>query len=318
MRSFDLALRDAALYPLRATGIEVLQINVGKRCNLACGHCHVGAGPDRSEIMSSATAASCMRLLERVPIPAIDITGGAPEMNPSFCGLVEHARALGRRVTVRSNLAVMLAPEHADLAEFLAAHDVEIIASLPSFVSGPTDAQRGAGVFDQAIEVVRRLNALGYGALDGFRRLHFAFNPSGDCLPPAQRCLESDFKRELGHRYGIVFNSLFAIVNMPIGRFRASLEARGRYHAYMQKLIDAHNPATACSLMCRTTVSVAWDGTLYDCDFNQMLDLPINHGAPDHIDAFDAHRLETRHIVTGLHCYGCTAGAGSSCGGAIS
>jgi radical SAM/Cys-rich protein len=316
--AFDDALAGAGLFPLCATGIRVLQINVGRLCNQACGHCHVEAGPSRREVMSAATAALCMQALERTTIPVVDFTGGAPELNPSFRWMVERSRALDREVTVRSNLTAMLVPSQADLPRFLADHEVEIVASLPYFTAGPTDAQRGVGVFEQSIEAIRKLNALGYAGADGRLRLHFVFNPAGAYLPPAQHAIEADFRRELGRRYGIVFNSLYTIVNMPIGRFRAFLLSSGNFDRYMSRLAEAYNPTAAARVMCRTTLSVGWDGTLYDCDFNQMLDLAVDHGAPTRLEEFSLEKLNGRRIVTGPHCYGCTAGAGSSCRGAVS
>ena len=318
MRVFDEALRDANLFPLRSTGIDVLQINVGRLCNLSCRHCHVEAGPSRREAMSHTTAARCMQVLERTAIPVADITGGAPELNPSFRWMVERVRALGRQVTVRSNLTIMLVPSQSDLPNFFADHGVEIVASLPYFTAGPTDAQRGVGVFEQSIEAVRMLNAVGYGGQDGRLRLHFVYNPSGAYLPPAQHAIEADFRRELGRRYGIAFNSLYTIANMPIGRFRDFLDGSGGYDRYMLKLIEAYNPSAAANVMCRTTLSVGWDGMLYDCDFNQMLNLTTDHGAPASLEEFSFESLKVRRIVTGQHCYGCTAGAGSGCRGVVS
>jgi len=318
VRVFDEALRDANLFPLRSTGIDVLQINVGRLCNLSCRHCHVEAGPSRREAMSHTTAARCMQVLERTAIPVADITGGAPELNPSFRWMVERVRALGRQVTVRSNLTIMLVPSQSDLPNFFADHGVEIVASLPYFTAGPTDAQRGVGVFEQSIEAVRMLNAVGYGGQDGRLRLHFVYNPSGAYLPPAQHAIEADFRRELGRRYGIAFNSLYTIANMPIGRFRDFLDGSGGYDRYMLKLIEAYNPSAAANVMCRTTLSVGWDGMLYDCDFNQMLNLTTDHGAPASLEEFSFESLKVRRIVTGQHCYGCTAGAGSGCRGVVS
>jgi radical SAM/Cys-rich protein len=318
VRAFDDALRDARLFPLCATGIGVLQVNVGRLCNLTCRHCHVEAGPSRREVMSGETAALCMQVLERTAIPTVDITGGAPELNPSFRWMVERSRALGRQVTARSNLTVLLVASQSDLPRFLADHEVEIVASLPYFTAGPTDAQRGAGVFERSIEAVRRLNALGYGAPDGRLRLHFVYNPAGAYLPPAQLAIEADFRRELGRRHGVVFNSLYTIANMPIGRFLEFLRTSGNYDRYMARLAGAYNPSAAANVMCRTTLSVGWDGTLYDCDFNQMLGLTTDHGAPTRLQDFSLEALARRRIVTGPHCYGCTAGAGSSCRGAVS
>ena len=313
-KPFTEALAESGLEPLTATGITVLQINVGKLCNQTCGHCHVDAGPDRREIMTRETAELCIRALAATEIPTVDITGGAPELNPNFRWLVEQSRALGRHVMDRSNLSVLLLPSQVDLAGFLAAHNVEVVASLPYFLEHQTDAQRGAGVFARSIEALRRLNALGYGQDGSGLRLNLVYNPVGAFLPPAQRAVEADFKRELARRYGIVFNSLYTITNMPINRFLDFLLRSGNYERYMEKLVRAYNPAAAASVMCRYTLSVGWDGTLYDCDFNQMLDLPVAYGAPAHIRDFDPALLR-RRITVGQHCYGCTAGSGSSCGG---
>ncbi|MBZ5592595.1 MAG: arsenosugar biosynthesis radical SAM protein ArsS [Acidobacteriia bacterium] len=314
-KPFADALAESGLEPLTASGITVFQINVGKLCNQTCGHCHVDAGPDRREIMTRETAELCIRALAGTDIPTVDITGGAPELNPNFRWLVEQSRALGRQVMDRSNLSVLLLPTQADLADFLAAHQVEIVASLPYFLEQQTDAQRGAGVFAKSIEALRRLNALGYGQDGSGLRLNLVYNPVGAFLPPAQRAVEADFKRELTHRYGIVFNSLYTITNMPINRFLDFLLRSGNYARYMEKLIRAYNPAAASGVMCRYTLSVGWDGTLYDCDFNQMLDLPVGYGAPAHVGDFHAAQLGRRRITVGQHCYGCTAGSGSSCAG---
>ncbi len=312
-KPFARALADSGLFPLRSTGIRVFQINVGKLCNQTCGHCHVDAGPDRREIMTRETAELCIEALSGTRIPVVDITGGAPELNPNFRWLVEQARSLGRHVMDRCNLTVLLPPSQSGLAEFLARHEVEVICSLPYFQSEQTDAQRGAGVFERSIEALRSLNALGYGRAGGLR-LNLVYNPVGAFLPPSQAAAEADFKRELGRRYGIEFNSLYTITNMPISRFLEFLLRSGNYERYMEKLVNAYNPAAAAGVMCRDTLSVGWDGALYDCDFNQMLDLPVAGGA--HIRDFGLEALAERIIVTGEHCYGCTAGSGSSCGGA--
>ena len=316
MRPFDERLRASNLFPLSAAGISVFQINVGRFCNQSCRHCHVEAGPDRAEIMTPETAGLCVKALARTAIPIVDITGGAPELNPSFRWLVERARALGRQVTVRSNLTVLLLPSQADLARFLADSEVEIVASLPYFLSQPTDAQRGTGVFDKSVRALRRLNELGYAAPGSRLRLHLTYNPAGAFLPPAQHAIEADFRRELHRRHAISFNSLYTFVNMPIGRFREFLIASGNYERYMRRLEEAYNPTAAAGVMCRNTLSVGWDGALYDCDFNQMLGLATDHGAPAHLAQFSLEKLKKRRIVTGPHCYGCTAGAGSGCRGA--
>jgi radical SAM/Cys-rich protein len=314
---FDETMAAAGIPRLLATGVTVLQINVGKLCNQTCRHCHVDAGPDRSETMSRQTAEMCITALARTEIPTLDITGGAPELNPSFRYLVEAARHLGRRVMDRCNLSVLLLPSQADLAAFLARHRVEIVASLPSIALSQTDAQRGPGVFGKSIEALRLLNALGYGKEGTGLMLDLVTNPVGAFLPPSQPSQEALFRRRLAREHGIVFNSLHTITNMPISRFLEYLLESGNYEGYMTRLVTAFNPGAAAGVMCRYTLSVGWDGRLYDCDFNQMLDLPLCHGTPRHIGDLDLRALDSRRVVTGNHCYGCTAGAGSSCGGAI-
>lgn len=314
---FERRLNQAGLFPLHATGITVFQINVGKLCNQTCRHCHVDAGPDRTETMSKETAELCLAALARTDVPTVDITGGAPELNPNFRWLVDQARALGRHVMDRCNLSVLLLPSQADLAEFLAAHRVEIIASLPAYRATQTDAQRGEGVFEKSIEALRLLNQLGYSRSDTGLTVNLVYNPVGAFLPPRQAAVEAQFRKELQTRHGIEFNHLYTITNMPISRFLEFLIESGNYDAYMERLANAFNPVAAAGVMCRSMISVGWDGTLYDCDFNQMLNLPVDGGMPRHIRDFDPTRLGTRRIVTGNHCYGCTAGAGSSCGGAV-
>jgi radical SAM/Cys-rich protein len=315
--SFAASMTQARLHPLRPTGITVFQINVGKLCNQICRHCHVDAGPERTERMSRETAELCMRALAQTDIPTVDITGGAPELNPNFRWLVEQARGLNRHVMDRCNLSVLLLPSQADLAEFLAAHHVEIIASLPYHKGPQTDAQRGEGVFGKSIEGLRRLNQLGYGKQNSGLILNLVHNPVGAFLPPKQEAIEVQFRKELRSTHGIEFNRLYTITNMPISRFLEFLLESGNYETYMHRLAQAFNPAAAAGVMCRYTLSVGWDGTIYDCDFNQMLDLPVGSGAPHHIRDFDVTALEQRTIVIGNHCYGCTAGSGSSCGGAV-
>lgn len=314
--SFEERMRAVGLTPLRATGIATLQINVGKLCNQTCGHCHVDAGPDRREIMSRETAEHCIRALAQTDIPTVDITGGAPELAPCFRFLVEESKKLGRRVMDRCNLTVLLVAAQADLAEFLARHRVEIIASLPYYRAAQTDAQRGEGVFEKSIRALRMLNTLGYGRPGSGLKLNLVYNPVGAFLPPKQEAVEKQFRRELEQKHGVVFNNLYTITNMPISRFLEFLLNTNNYEGYMERLVNAFNASAAAGVMCRSMISVGWDGTLYDCDFNQMLELPTDHGAPRHIRDFDAARLRERLIVTNSHCYGCTAGAGSSCGGA--
>lgn len=314
---FARALADAGLPPLHAVGLQVLQLNVGRVCNQTCVHCHVDAGPDRRESMSREVADACLRVLAETEIPTLDITGGAPEMNVNFRRLVAEGRRLGRHVIDRSNLTILLAPGYRDLPEFLAEQGVEVVASLPCYTLDNVDAQRGDGVFEQSIAALQRLNAVGYGQPASGLVLTLVFNPGGPSLPPPQAQLEADYRRELQARYGIRFNRLFTLTNLPVGRFLHRLVQDGRYDAYMQRLVDAFNPAAVEGVMCRSTLSVEWDGRLHDCDFNQILGLGLEPAAPSNIRDFDLARLARRRILTGQHCYGCTAGAGSSCQGAI-
>lgn len=316
-KPFEDSLADAALHPLRAMGIEVLQVNVGKLCNMTCEHCHVDAGPDRREIMTRQTAEACIAALAKTDIPTLDLTGGAPEMNPNFRWMVEEAKRLGRHVIDRCNLTILRAPGYDDLPEFLAAHRVEIVASLPCYLQENVDAQRGNHAFRRSIEILKRLNSLGYGKVESGLDLTLVYNPIGPALPPRQDQLERVYRRELHARYGIEFTRLIAIANMPIGRFLNQLVKAGTYDQYMETLIAAYNPAAAAGVMCRTTLSVDWEGRLYDCDFNQMLGVTVRRGLPQNIRDFDPAAFANRTIVTGQHCYGCTAGAGSGCRGAI-
>jgi radical SAM/Cys-rich protein len=313
---FEDKLGESDLLPLTATEVRVLQINVGRLCNQTCRHCHVDAGPDRKEVMSQATAEACVQALARTEIPVVDVTGGAPELSPVFRYLVTEAKRLGRHVIDRCNLTVLNLRPQADLVQFLAAHEVEVVASLPYWQPRQTDAQRGDGVFEGSIEALRKLNAAGYGK-GGRHRLTLVCNPVGAFLPPRQAAAEADFRRELKRRHDVDIDGVYTITNMPISRFLEFLLESGNYERYMQKLIDAYNPAAAAGVMCRTMVSVGWDGTLYDCDFNQMLDLPVEPRAGRHISELDPGRHIGRRVVVGRHCFGCTAGAGSSCGGEV-
>ena len=301
---------------LRAATVDTLQINVGKLCNQACKHCHVDASPKRTEVMSGETAEQILAAVRRFKIPTLDITGGAPELNHSFRRLVSESRQAGTRVIVRHNLTVMFERGQEDLPEFFREHLVEVVSSLPYFLQAQTDAQRGQGVFDKSIEALRRLNRIGYGIEDGLI-LNLVYNPTGAFLPAAQTALEADFKREMKTRYDVSFNNLFTITNMPIKRFLSYLRRSGNEERYMQKLLDAFNPATVENLMCRNLISVDWTGKLYDCDFNQMLDLGVEENTPQTIAEFNPEKLNRRRIVTGAHCFGCTAGSGSSCGGSV-
>ncbi len=303
-------------HQLKPTGIDILQINVGKMCNQTCNHCHVDAGPDRNEIMTRVTMQQCLDAVDKGQIKVVDLTGGAPEMNPDFRWFVEELTIRKVNIMVRSNLTIILAnPKYHDLPEFYKKHKIEVISSLPHFSKLRTDAQRGEGVFDKSIEALKMLNEVGYGVEGTGLQLNLVFNPAGALLPPAQSSLERDFKERLARQYGITFNSLFAITNMPISRFLDYLLASGNYETYMQELVDSFNPTAVDSLMCRNMLSVGWDGYLYDCDFNQMLDMKSN--AVEDIKDFDKSKLADRLIKLDQHCYGCTAGAGSSCGGEI-
>jgi radical SAM/Cys-rich protein len=321
---FEIQLRKAGL-ELRPLRIETLQVNLTRLCNQQCRHCHVDASPARREMMAPEGIAKCLEILERHPgIAKLDITGGAPELHAGFRGFVERARALGRHVMVRHNLTVQLDPHPltgesmADLPEFFARQRVEVISSLPYYQQYFTDAQRGNGVFDKSIEAMRRLNAFGYGVEGSGLALNLVYNPVGPYLPPAQAALEADYKRELKAKFGVLFNGLFTITNMPINRFRLHLQKTGQLEPYMDKLLAAFNPAAAEVVMCRGLISVDHDGRIYDCDFNQMLEMQAagRDGQPLSIFDFDFERTLGRRIRFGEHCLGCTAGAGSSCGGA--
>ena len=324
--SFEVALQRSGRAPLVSREPAVLQMNVGKRCNQACHHCHVDAGPDRTEVMSDAVVDGVLRLLDRSGIPTLDITGGAPELHPRFREIVAAARSLERHVMDRCNLTILTLPNYASLSMFLAEHRVEIVASLPSYAASPTNRQRGDGVFEDSLVALRRLNELGYGREGSGLLLNLVTNPVGAFLPAAQAALERDWKRELMRRHGISFNRLFTITNMPISRFLEWLEQSGNTESYLRKLVDAFNPHTVDGLMCRDTLSVGWDGRLHDCDFNQMLDLGVDPASPQTVfdlmagyesAAVAAAKGIGRRIVIGPHCFGCTAGAGSSCGGAV-
>lgn len=305
---------------LWATELSTLQVNLGKLCNQACGHCHVDAGPHQTgpEVnMGAEVAGQVIAVLEGDKISTLDLTGGAPELNPNFRELVRAARKLGVRVIDRCNLSVLFEPEQSDLAAFLAEQGVEINASLPHYSKGRTDAQRGAGVYDKSIEGLRLLNSIGYGTGESDLVLNLVYNPSGAFLPGDQAELEADFKRELDRLFGIVFDQLYCITNMPIRRYLDWLQRSGNHDRYMQSLLAAYNQAAVDGLMCRSLISVGPDGSLYDCDFHQMMDLRLHQGAPQNLRDFDLDRLASRQIVTADHCLGCTAGAGSSCAGAL-
>jgi len=303
---------------LRRAAPDTLQVNVGKRCNQACHHCHVDAGPNRSERMAPGTVARVLALLAASPtLTTLDVTGGAPELHPQFRALVAGGAALGRRVIDRCNLTVLLEPGQEDTAEFLAAHAVAIVASLPCYEPENVDRQRGRGVHAKSLEALARLNALGYGRSGGRLRLDLVYNPLGPSLPPDQAELEARYREVLATRHGIVFDGLLALANLPIARFAAQLVREGQLEPYLALLAHHFNPSTVSGLMCRHLVSVAYDGTLHDCDFDQMLGLPLGAGPRTIFELDDVTRLAGAPIATGSHCFGCTAGAGSSCGGAI-
>jgi len=312
---FHEALSREGLWPLRPATIDILQINVGKLCNQTCRHCHVDAGPDRTEVMSRETAELCVEALRRNAISTVDITGGAPELNPHFRWLIEQCSALDRHVINRCNLTILETGPHRDLPEFFARHGVELVCSLPHYQAACTDTQRGDGVFEKSLRALRRLNELGYGNGRSGLRLVLVTNPVGAVLPAAQACLEAEWKREMKRLHDLSFDSLYTITNMPISRYLDWLLETGNLEGYMRRLIESFNPQAAQGLMCRTMVSVGWDGRLFDCDFNQMLDIPIWGEAPGHIRDFDLAKLQARTIRTNRHCYGCTAGSGSSCTG---
>jgi radical SAM/Cys-rich protein len=305
--------------PLRHAKTEVLQINVGKLCNLTCIHCHVNAGPKRKEIMTRATVDQLVDWLAKTDIPTVDLTGGAPEMIPDFRYLVERLKALTppRHIIDRCNLTILLEPGYEDYAGFLARHQIEIIASMPSYSPENVNAQRGNGVFDGSIKALQLLNSLGY-AIDPALPLHLVYNPNGAFLPGPQSELEEDYKRELKEHFGIVFNKLYTITNLPIARFASYLKNNNKLADYMALLNDAFNPGTVNGLMCRNTINVSWEGEVFDCDFNQMLKMQWRDGEQGlHLWDIDPAQVEDREILTGDHCFGCTAGAGSSCGGAL-
>jgi radical SAM/Cys-rich protein len=309
-----------AFPPLRRGRLDTLQINVGYRCNQSCVHCHVAAGPNRTEEMPGEIADLVLAFLQRQSVSTLDITGGAPEINAHFRRLVNAARAMGVRVTDRCNLTVLEVPGQEDLTAFLAAQQVEIVASMPCYLQDNVDAQRGKGVFDGSIRALQRLNALGYGRQDSELLLNLVYNPQGPSLPPGQVQLEADYKRILGERYGVVFNRLYTLANMPIQRFGSILLSKGQFDAYLGLLQTAHVDANLDQVMCRSLISVDWRGYVYDCDFNQMLDLPLARDgrARTHLSELLATDLAGNPIKVAGHCYGCTAGQGSSCGGALS
>jgi len=316
--TFKTKISETSQFPLKAKALEILQINVGYMCNQVCDHCHVDAGPDRKEIMTRDTMKLCLEVIKNSGAHTLDLTGGAPEMNPDFRWFVEEAAKVGiKDFIVRSNLTIIRAnKKYHDLPEFFKKHNVHVVSSMPHWTRGKTDKQRGNGVFDKSIKALQDLNAVGFGMPDSELRLDLVYNPSGAFLPGNQAAMEKDFKKALMEDFGIQFHNLFAITNLPIARFLDYLIASENYEDYMYALVDAYNPAAVKNVMCTNTLSISWDGYLFDCDFNQMLELPVNSPSK-HISDFNKTLLEGRDIVISQHCYGCTAGAGSSCQGVV-
>lgn len=316
--TFASALKNVNAHPLQPNTVEILQINLGYMCNQVCAHCHVDAGPDRKEIMSKATMQQCLDVLKKSKVHTLDLTGGAPEMHPDFRWFVEEAHKMGvQDFIVRSNLTIILAnKKFYDLPQFFKKHNIHVVSSMPHWTSDKTDKQRGKGVFNNSIEALKMLNNVGYGLKNSTLKLDLVYNPSGAFLPGDQNSLEQDFKKALFEDFGIEFHQLFAITNLPISRFLDYLLASENYEDYMYALVEAFNPKAVDNVMCKNTISVGWDGFLYDCDFNQMLNLNLK-GSVRHIKDFDENLLKKRHIQINQHCYGCTAGAGSSCQGSV-
>ena len=312
-------LEESDFPEIRRDALETLQVNLGYRCNQSCLHCHVNAGPKRREMMDGKTVEEALAFLERSGVRRLDITGGAPELNPHFRRLVEGARALGAHIIDRCNLTILEEPGQEGLADFLASHGVEIVASLPCYLKENVEAQRGAGVYELSIQGIRRLNALGYGREGSGLILNLMYNPGGPHLPPPQPALEEDYRRRLGEEHGVVFNRLYTLTNMPIMRFGSTLVSKGQFDDYMKLLRDNFCPDNLKTVMCRSLISIDWRGYVYDCDFNQMLDMPLRLGGRGrvHLRELDAEALRDNPIVVADHCYGCTAGQGSSCGGAL-
>ena len=316
--TFAAKIKETNQFPLRPKKLEILQINLGYMCNQVCAHCHVDAGPDRKEIMTLETMNECLDVIKKTEAHTLDLTGGAPEMNPNFKWFVEEAAKAGiKDFIVRSNLTIIRAnKKYYDLPEFFKKHNVHVVSSMPHWTRGKTDKQRGDGVFDKSIKALQELNAVGYGLKDSDLKLDLVYNPSGAFLPGDQMALENDFKKALKTDFGIDFNSLFAITNLPISRFLDYLIASENYEDYMYALVEAYNPAAVKNVMCTNTLSVSWDGNLYDCDFNQMLNLKVASKVK-HISDYNEELLQDRNIIINQHCYGCTAGAGSSCQGVV-
>ena len=316
--TFKSKISETSQFPLTAKKLEILQVNVGYMCNQVCEHCHVDAGPDRKEIMTQETMQQILDVIKITGAHTLDLTGGAPEMNPNFRWFVEEASKIGvKDFIVRSNLTIIRAnKKYYDLPDFFKKHNIHVVSSMPHWTRGKTDKQRGEGVFDMSIKALQELNARGYGMPGNDLRLDLVYNPSGAFLPGDQMAMEKDFKKALMEDFGIEFHNLFAITNLPIARFLDYLIASENYEDYMYALVEAYNPSAVANVMCTNTLSISWDGYLFDCDFNQMLELPVNSKVK-HISEYNKDLLEGRNIVISQHCYGCTAGAGSSCQGVV-
>lgn len=312
-------LIDSNFPEIHRNKLEIIQVNLGYKCNQRCLHCHVNAGPNRKEMMSQNNIKLLLQVLKEKPVKALDLTGGAPEMHPDFRFLVQEARALGVKVIDRCNLTILNEPGQGDLADFLAEHQVDIVASMPCYLEENVNAQRGDGVYKSSIDALKKLNSIGYGKEGSGLELNLVYNPAGPALPPPQECLTADYKKELMQRYGIIFNNLFTITNMPIKRFGSTLVSSGQFEEYMQLLKSSHQDDNLESVMCKNLLSVNWEGYIYDCDFNQMLDLPLklNGHKRTHLKNLLQDNVENNRIIVADHCYGCTAGGGSSCGGAL-
>jgi radical SAM/Cys-rich protein len=316
MNDFEKQIAKITGEGLHSQRIETLQVNIGLRCNQQCMHCHLEGSPDRNEAMEWSLMEMVLNAAGKARFRLVDLTGGAPDLHPHVCRFVAALRKEGVQVRVRTNLTVLMEPGMEKIPEFLQKHRVRLVASLPCYLEENVRAQRGAGAFEKSIGAMRRLNAVGYGREPALS-LDLVYNPAGAFLPPAQPLLEEVYRRELGSRFGIFFTRVLTITNMPLGRFGNELDRQHQRESYLRLLRTSFNPRTVTGLMCRHQLSIGWDGTLYDCDFNLALRLPVNHGAPDHIHDFRTAELRKRRIVTGEHCFGCTAGAGSSCGGAL-
>jgi radical SAM/Cys-rich protein len=318
LENFDERLKRTGYFPVKACPVEILQINVGRKCNLFCRHCHVDAGPERTELMSRQTMSGCLEAIRRNPsIKTIDVTGGAPEMNPELEWFLNEASKMSRRLIVRSNLVILTEARYRKFINIYALNRVEVCSSLPGLNAENNDRQRGANSYERCLEALGELCALGYGKAGSGLALDLVHNPVGAFMPASQRSLEDEYRKSLNLRHGLEFNNFFCLTNLPVGRYLKYLQESGNLEEYMCGLAAAYNPAAVKNVMCRATISVGWDGRLYDCDFNQMLELPIGGRRPATIENFDSAALEGRTIITRSHCYGCTAGSGSSCQGTV-